>query len=199
MRAFIAIDLPASAQRSLERLQDELRKAQADVKWVESSQLHLTVKFLGEITDAQRQAVEGLLRALALEEPPFSMALGRLGAFASLSAPGVIWVSVTEGAERAKRLAERIEASSQALGLRQDARAFAAHVTLGRVRTPRNRAQLSRALQDTVWQAPTPWRVDAVRLYQSLLHSVGPRYQALSDVALQGAGSNPGPSARPAP
>jgi 2'-5' RNA ligase len=185
VRAFLALTLPEKVRQFLAALQAKLSRAQADVQWVEPPNLHVTLKFLGEITDEQRRAVEQLLGAVARGETAFTLRLDRVGAFPSLSSPRVVWVGLGEGKERAIRLAARLEQDCGGLGLRKEERPFAAHVTLGRVRTPRGRSGLVRALTEFGWQAPAPWDVTALALYQSTLSSRGPIYSVLAEVPLK--------------
>ena len=109
MRAFLALTLPDGVERSLAVLQQELAGTGADVKWVAPPNLHVTLKFLDEITEQQRHAIEGVLAEVGRVEAPFSTTLDRVGAFPSLSSPRVVWVGVGEGRERVIRLAERLE------------------------------------------------------------------------------------------
>ena len=186
MRAFLALTLPDDIRRSLNVLQQELAQSGADIKWVEPQNLHVTLKFLGEITDEQRRGVEQLLGEAARNEAAFTLGLVRAGAFPSLSSPRVVWVGLGEGKERAVRIAERIEERCGLLGLPKEDRPFAAHVTLGRVRTTRRQAELARALRECAWRAPAPWTITTLTLYQSVLGSGGPAYTVLADAPLTG-------------
>ena len=109
MRAFIGIRLPDEIREALARLQEELGASGADVKWVAPSSLHVTLKFLDEITEAQRQPVEASLRRLAGTEPGFALGLDGVGAFPSMSAPRVVWVGLSEDREAVARIAQAIE------------------------------------------------------------------------------------------
>ena len=197
MRAFVAVDLSAHVRSALAVLQQDLARSNADVKWVEPPHLHVTLKFLGEITDDERRAVETLLQRVADETPPFTLTLEELGAFPSLAAPRVLWVGIREGKEQVVRLAEAIEREGAAIPLSKDERPFAAHVTLGRVRSPRHRQALVQRLRDAAcpptkdfgggaWRTPDPLRVTTLTLYQSVLGPAGPRYTVLADVPLGG-------------
>ena len=184
MRAFIALALPEEVREALGRLQQDLAASRADVKWVEPDHLHVTMKFLGEITEEQRHAVEAMLRRLAEREAPFLLGVQALGAFPSAAAPRVLWVGLADGRERVQRMAEAIEREGAALSFVREDRPFAAHVTIGRVRSKSHRQQLARCLLETGWQPPAPWRVASLTLYQSVLGSSGPRYTVLADVPL---------------
>ena len=184
MRAFLGIALPKSVQESLAALQGELATSRADVKWVEPANLHLTLRFLDEISDAQCHAIEALLARIATHEEPFSLRLEGVGAFPSVDAPRVIWVGLAEGREVVARMAAAIEQEGAAIPLRREERPFSSHLTLGRVRSPKQHDALTQRLRTTMWQLPPPWRVSKLTLYQSVLSPAGPRYTVLADIPL---------------
>ena len=184
MRAFIAVGLPDEVRDALAGLQRQLDASRADVKWVEPANLHLTLKFLADLTEAQRAGMDALLRQIADRQPKFVMRLGALGAFPTLTAPRVVWVGCEEGQEPLIRMAQQVEAGAAALNLPREERPFAAHLTIGRVRSPRGRADLVRAIRTVSWTPPAAWPVTALTLYQSVLSSRGPTYTALAEVAL---------------
>ena len=186
MRAFIALTLPTDVRSSLQQLQSDLQTALADVRWVAPEQLHLTLKFLDDITEAQRRDVERSLRWIAAVEAPFSAQLGALGAFPLLQSPRVLWVGLQTGAEDAIRIAEAIEREARLIGLRQEERPFSAHITLGRVRTSRGIGALVERIRNVRWSSPAAWRVEMISLYQSVLGSNGPRYSVLAEIRLGG-------------
>lgn len=186
MRAFIALTLPEAVRHSLAALQDTLATSRADVRWVDVQQLHLTLKFLDDITDEQRRAVEALLVRIAQETPALTLSLESVGAFPSVRAPRVVWVGVKEGQDDVTRLACAIEAASATLPVRREPRPFAAHITLGRVRSPRHLAALTRHLEQIVWQPPQPWTARAVTLYESRLGSSGATHIVLAHVPFGG-------------
>ena len=185
MRAFIGIGLPDEVQASLAALQRELAQSRADVKWVEPSNLHLTLKFLGEISEAQRQVVELLVKRLAAQTPPFLLRLEGAGAFPSIRAPRVVWVGMGQGNDVVARLAESIEREGAVIPLRREERPFTPHLTLGRVRSGRHRRELTHQLESFTWAPPPPWQVALLTLYQSVLSSAGPRYAVLAEVPLR--------------
>jgi 2'-5' RNA ligase len=182
MRAFIAVELPEAVRAALTRVQRALAASGADVKWVEPENLHLTMRFLSEISEGQGEAVKQLVERVAAGTPPVTMSLRELGAFPSMEAARVIWVGVEEGKDKLTRLAEQIEEGCRASGLPAEERPFAAHVTLGRVRSSKRRRELSDALARLAWEAPPPWDARTLTLFQSVLSSSGPRYTPLLQV-----------------
>ncbi len=184
MRLFIAVPLPDQVRAALGQLQERLAEAQADIKWVEPANLHLTLKFLGETPEGQVPAITEALTVTARSVARVELGLGALGAFPSMASPRVVWVGLHEGAQPLAALAQQLERSGRALGWRQAERPFSPHLTLGRVRSPRGRAQLVHALRKAAWRPPSPWPAAAVTLYQSVLSSSGPRYTALAEAPL---------------
>lgn len=182
MRAFLALELPVEVRTALADLQRELAQAQADVKWVELPNLHVTLRFLGEITEAQRLQVQNLLTQVAGRFQPIQVRVDTIGAFPSLSAPRVVWVGIEQGREPLEQLAEQVEAGLAAQGFPRADHPFQAHVTLGRARSPRHRARLVACLQQTGWKAPPPCVVSGLTFFQSTLTSSGPRYTALATI-----------------
>ena len=181
MRAFIAVEVPAEIRNGLARLQSQLAQARADVKWTEEENLHITMRFLGEITDEQRQKMEALLQGVAAQVNAMPVELTSLGAFPSMTSPRVLWVGVGEGQETLQTIAEEIER-----GLVAADHPFAAHITLGRVRSPRNRAQLVTAAQHLTWTPPAPFVATHLTLFHSTLTPSGSIYTPLAKFPFAG-------------
>lgn len=191
MRAFLAIALPDEVRSALGGLKDQLAASGADVKWVDTEQLHLTLKFLGDITEPQRVLIASCMAEIGGRCAPYSMTLHAVGAFPSMTSPRVVWVDIREGRAQMERLAQLVEHGAATLGWARDTRPFAAHITLGRVRSSRRRQMLSVRLRQPIWQPPGMWRVESLRLYQSVLGAAGPRYTVLEEFPLCGEISRP--------
>ncbi len=198
MRTFIAIDLSEENKRFLTDIQTELRDANTDVKWVKSENIHLTLKFLGDVTEQQANQVSGILDKIAAGFQPFEISLSGIGAFPKLEYPRVIWVGVNDKGCRgtARRaptveLAQVIKTELEKFGFVKEERPFAAHLTIGRVRTPKNKEQLITVIKDRnnkgrpQGAAPTSQFVSCIKLYQSILTSKGPIYSVLHRALLK--------------
>ena len=184
MRAFLAVELPRPTQTMLAGVQRTLAEAGADVKWVEPHNLHVTVRFLGEIDEPQRRTVESLTARVASRTAPVPVRLSHVGAFPSLRAPRVVWVGIEEGREPLLRMAEQLEEELVRAGFQQEARAFEAHATLGRVRSARRRTELVERLTQFAWpSAPEPFVADHLTLFHSALSPSGPTYLPLARLA----------------
>jgi len=186
MRAFIAVELPEGVRQALGQMQRELAVARADVKWVEQENLHVTMRFLGEITEEQRQAVERLLTRIAAHTPPIQVRLSELGAFPSVASPRIIWVGIEMGHEVLAAIASELAEGLVSLEIPPEERPFTAHVTLGRVRSPKNQGQLTTQLRELNWKSPQPFCAEGLTLFQSTLSASGPIYTALATCAFGG-------------
>ena len=187
MRTFIAIALPPEVKETLGKLQDELKTAQADVKWVEPENIHLTLKFLGEIDEEQLQELSVILDGIGQKTKSFTLELAGIGAFPKIQFPRVIWVGATKGNEEAAKIAQVIEDESSKVGIPKEDRAFSSHITLGRVRSPLHLAQLTQRLMQLLQGEQikcAPFTVRSVTLFKSALSPAEPRYERLKEVSL---------------
>lgn len=180
-RSFVALELPGEAKSFARRAIDSLRPAGADVKWVEPAHLHLTLQFLGNITDEQAKAAEAALRRACADEPPLKLILSGLGAFPDTRRPKVIWVGLDGETERLGRLADVLAVSMAACGIERETRSFVPHLTLGRVRSGKNLEALAAALSES--PPPLSFRARDVGLFHSTLTPTGPIHTLRAGVA----------------
>jgi len=181
MRAFIAIELSEEIKEALARIQSRLKYAGADVKWVEKSNIHLTLKFLGEIDEKKRDAVKAALDEIAKDFTPFEIALKDIGAFPDIDFPRVIWTGLDKGAKESTELAARIDEKLSKIGLEKETRPFAAHLTLGRVRSGKNKAALREKVTSHKSQVTSSQLVSSLILFQSKLTPAGSIYTKLHE------------------
>ncbi|MBM3249284.1 MAG: RNA 2',3'-cyclic phosphodiesterase [Candidatus Omnitrophica bacterium] len=188
MRTFIAIELPEEIKGALSRLQEKLKAAGADVKWVEPENIHLTLKFLGERDDKRVEKIKELLDEACAGRKPFLMRLDKVGAFPSLNSPRVIWVSVREGDTEAKEIAADLEEKICRLGIPKEERPFQSHITIARLRSPQNRQPLVQELKK-LEDKPLPenlgFTVKKITLFKSTLTPKGPVYESLKEANLK--------------
>ena len=136
MRTFIAIELSEEIKATLAQVQSHLKYSGADVKWVEPTNIHLTMKFLGEIDEKTRENVQSILDEIAKTTKPFEISLKDVGAFPKIEFPRIIWVGLGKGAKESTELANNIDvALSTEIGFDKDTRDFVSHLTIGRVRS----------------------------------------------------------------
>ena len=196
MRLFVAVNLPEEVKTRLGAVQDLLRSAQADVSWVRAGNIHLTLKFLGEAEEGRLERIRAALEAAAQRHASFAFDLTGLGSFGG-RAPRVVWVGVERGAEPLTRLVEGVEVAMAALGFPREKRAFTAHLTLGRVRSPRNAEKLLAALREWRRERFGSIGVGRVDLMESQLDPRGSIYTVrqsfpLARIIHEGHVNNPG-------
>lgn len=181
MRTFIAIELPEEIRAVLSNFQDELKQARADVKWVKPENIHLTLKFLGEIEQDLVKQINSILNEISQKNSSFSLCLSNLGAFPKLLYPRVIWISVTNH-QRVSEIANDLEKQMIKIGLPAESRPFSSHITLGRVRSGLNRKALVERLEFLNKQRSSPqpeFKVLNLTLFKSTLTPHGPVYESI--------------------
>lgn len=184
LRVFIAVELPASIQQEVAALQASLRATGADVKWVEPQNLHLTLKFLGNVEETRIAPLIEALRAATLPHAPCTLHLEGIGAFPNIRSPRVIWVGVSQGQPPLTALAQAVEQACVGLGFPAQERPFSAHLTIGRIRSRDRLAHLIKQLQVAEFCASHPAPADHLTLFQSVLSPKGPTYTPLAKIPL---------------
>ncbi|MFA4983833.1 MAG: RNA 2',3'-cyclic phosphodiesterase [Candidatus Omnitrophota bacterium] len=188
MRAFLAIEVPAEIKVFLGALQDKLRRSGADVKWVEPENIHLTLKFLGEIGDEQAGQVGEAMEEICSLQDDFIIALGELGAFPRLSSPRIIWVGLSRGAQEATRLAAQLDERISLFGIPKEKKEFSPHLTIARTRSVLNMTSLIQCLNDCrlmPQEKKLEFRSSKVFLIKSTLTPQGPLYERLKKANLK--------------
>ncbi|MGE5664150.1 MAG: RNA 2',3'-cyclic phosphodiesterase [Deltaproteobacteria bacterium] len=187
MRAFVGIGLPEACRSAIARSLGPFRAEPGRVAWVRDRNLHLTLKFLGEIRADQADELETLLSRAAESVPPFDLDVAGAGAFPTPRAPRVLWVGIREPLELVGKLQQNIETALSRSGFPREDRPFHPHVTAGRVK-----GALPSGWGDRFVGALSGIRFGTVRaasfqLYESRLSPAGATYTVLREIPL-GAG-----------
>jgi 2'-5' RNA ligase len=189
VRCFLAIDLPESARQHLARVQDALRDPPDDVgavSWVRRENWHVTLKFLGELADAELVRICEALRDVRAQ--PMTLCAERMVYFPRRGPVRVIAVEAGGDAGRLSAFRDAIEEACASVNVERDARRrFTGHITLGRSRHGERGAEImslrNRTLPD---QFPGPlFNVEEFALLQSELHPAGSRYTKLATLPLR--------------
>ena len=190
IRAFIAIELPDSIKSSLSLLQDDLRRdTPAPVKWVAPNSIHLTLKFLGNITQENIPEISEAIDRTTRKTAPFSLELSQLGAFPNTHSPRVVWIGLKGDIDILSILQKNIESSLIPYGFPPEGKGFSPHLTLGRDRQkllPEYRRHLGELIASTEISSTTTFRVDSVNLMRSTLTPSGAIYRRLYSSVLPG-------------
>jgi 2'-5' RNA ligase len=183
LRAFIALEIPVPIQEAIQQQTAGLRKA-ADssvVRWVPAGNLHLTLKFLGDVSSANLQFLNQMLTREAGQHPRFSLQIGGLGAFPSSRRPRVIWIGIHAPAGL-ETFHHSLEAAAEKLGYPPEERPFSPHLTIGRAKqsaTAMDQQRIRAAFEASHVGQLGSVDVTAVHLIKSDLQPTGPIYTRL--------------------
>jgi 2'-5' RNA ligase len=190
IRAFIAISLSPEIYNSLNQVVDHLqeRLPEAPVRWVVVKNVHLTIKFLGEVSVSNLELLTKILHSEASHHPPFEISVGDLGAYPSIKRPRVIWAGVKAPPEL-HALQRGIETETTRLGYAHENREFSPHLTLGRISRSANATDI-RHISDVLGNCKVGYlgaaRVQGVNLYRSDLKPSGAVYTEIFSASLAG-------------
>ena len=167
-RLFVAIDLPTAVRERLALMSCGL----AGARWVPPEQLHLTLRFIGEMDKQQQHRVEDALEEVLFA--PFTMRLEGIGFFPPRGRPNVLWVGVAKNPEL-QQLQKRIESAVVKGGGERDPRKFHPHITLARLKeSPKN--WIGRFLQQNALYTSEDFPVNEFHLYSSILGRNGAKH-----------------------
>jgi 2'-5' RNA ligase len=188
LRTFIAVEIPSSIHQAILQRTESLRKTlgTAIVRWVPVQNIHLTLKFLGDVAPANVDALTQMLDVEAGRVDPFDIHIGGLGSFPSLKRPHVLFVGVQAPAGL-EALYRGIESACVGLGYPSEARGFSPHLTLGRIKwdsTSSDWQKIRRNFEELKIDSLGTARVDSVHLYKSELKPNGSVYTQLFSAPL---------------
>ncbi|MBW2503327.1 MAG: RNA 2',3'-cyclic phosphodiesterase [Deltaproteobacteria bacterium] len=183
IRTFLAVPLTSELSGSVGRLQKTLSSRIEGVRWVKSDNLHLTLFFFGPTTQEDLEKIKVSMLSVERVERSFEVAVDGLGAFPNLRRPRVLWLGLTPE-EPLRELFRACRAALQATGYSPEARSFAPHLTIGRIR--QNRSDLTSLAQDSVPHGIGRLPVTELILYESRLHQRGAEHIPLHAVELSG-------------
>ncbi len=172
------IDNPA-VRNKLAKAQALLVQTGADVKLVETENIHVTMRFLGDITSGMVDKIFEEMKNVQFT--PFNVQLKGVGVFPSLSYPRVVWAGITEGADQLRGIFSQLEPRLQGLGFPPDSKGFSPHLTIARVRSGRNKAQLADFVKANTDLDFGTIKAECLRLKQSVLSPKGPTYSTLRE------------------
>jgi 2'-5' RNA ligase len=185
IRTFVCIEIPESIKQRLEDLERQLRGVDAQVSWVRPSNVHLTLKFLGGVPKERIDGVSAAAQRAAQGTGAFEVEVGGTGCFPSGRNPRVLWIGLTAVPDQLVRLHANLEAEFGSLGFEREHRRFAPHLTIGRLRSPRNGAELAQKLMDTGFQ-PEGFVAHELIVMRSEPKPTGSVYTPISIIPLSG-------------
>lgn len=180
IRAFLAVELEDGVRSRVAGCIDRMAPQVSGIKWVEPENIHLTMKFFGDVDQLEIPEIcETVQNSIAGHEP-FSMTCHGMGAFPKLARARTLWVGVTEGLEEMCSLQSDIDQQLKQVGFRGESRRFHPHITIGRVRDGKSQKLIEDLLQSQVEAEFGISAVVAVTLFSSQLSKAGPEYSVLA-------------------
>lgn len=188
LRTFIAVDTPPDIQKNIQLNVDHLRRSIGNsIRWVPVQNIHLTLKFLGDVSQENVDMLKEMLRTETDACQPFDISIGGLGSFPSSKRARVLFIGIQAPAEL-EALQRGIESAGVRLGYESDPRPFSPHLTIGRVRDhipASDQQKIRRILEETKIDSLGIARVDSVHLYKSELKPGGSVYTKLFSAPLK--------------
>jgi 2'-5' RNA ligase len=152
----------------------------ADLRVVNPENIHITLRFLGNITSVMVDQIHREMEQVEFE--PFEAAIKGVGAFPSLRRINVVWAGIRNGANELRAVFEQLEPRLQKLGFKRDAKGFSPHLTIARVKTGRNKAVLAKRLMELEDYEFGSVKAECLRLKKSVLTPQGPMYSVLKEI-----------------
>lgn len=185
LRTFVAFKIPKDVLAHIRSIQAALSAGGIAMRWTAVENVHLTLKFLGNIQRTDAEKVLEVMESSVRETPPIHLTAKGVGVFPGLRRPRVLWTGLKGDIAPLIDLQHRLNEGLAALGFAREPRPFKAHLTIGRARGPIDPRRLV-SLMETAGASESPqFRSDKLILFQSELFPSGPVYTELKEAALR--------------
>jgi 2'-5' RNA ligase len=178
-RSFIAIPISRPLRDNLVDIIKEISKISPNTKWVERENLHITMRFLGDIDDEMVKKISDVLDEVAVKIALFPFEIEGIGAFPHPKRARVIWAGISQGSDEIVKIEKNIGDKLEELGIPKEGKAFHPHITLGRVRFPKGNLELARFIDDSKGRVYGGEAVSEIVLMKSTLTPQGSIYEPL--------------------
>jgi 2'-5' RNA ligase len=186
IRAFIAFELPQSVLSSVRSVQDRLRSFGFQIRWVPPVNIHLTLKFLGDIQTADVEKIGNAVTRSVADATPLSLFVEGVGVFPDMRRPRVLWLGISGQLDALKQLQKRLEVQLSLSGYPKERRPFRGHLTLGRIKGKIDTQKLQFAMDACKDFRSSPFVASEVCLIQSRLKPAGAEYSRLMTISMPG-------------
>ena len=184
IRTFIALELPAAVISLLDKVQQDLKFLGLRAKWVRSENIHLTLKFLGNIDPGDIDTVGAAISDVSQDFAALTLMVGGIGFFPGLKRPRVVWVGLGGQIQLLLELQRKLADNLAAIGFPKEKRSFKGHLTLGRIKEAVNPNMISRIMTEFADLDSHEFTSGRIILYKSDLKPSGPLYSQLHQVDL---------------
>ena len=184
IRTFIAIELPEKIIYTIRKVQEEIKSYGLKIRWVRPENIHLTLKFLGDIQAADTENVARAVSETATGYPPISLAVKGIGVFPGIKKPRVLWLGISKQLDLLTALQKTLDEKLEAMGFPKEKRPFRGHLTLGRIKSKIDPKTLHDVLKEFTQFESERFFADRIILYKSDLKPKGAVYTKLIETYL---------------
>lgn len=184
MRLFIAIDIPEDVRRAITEVIHILKGLKSDIKWVKPENIHITLKFLGEVEEERVEKIKEKLDSLSKWHTTFELKAVGTGVFPDFSRPRVLWIGIKSD-ERLQSLYQDVNSELETLGFERENRSFKPHLTIGRVRSRSDIKETLKILRGFSSRDFGKISVKEILLMKSTLKPTGAEYEKIFVTALR--------------
>lgn len=184
IRTFIAIEIPASIQQQIALLQNRLKSVGGGISWVKTNNIHLTLKFLGDVpANLMQQVIEATEKACG-EIKSFNLEIKGTGFFPDMKRPRVVWVGCEENSGSLQKIHQNLDLLLSNIGFKKESRRFSPHLTIGRVKDQRKIGDILNLMQQVPFKTEQ-FVASEVIVMKSQLHPAGSIYTPLAKIKLE--------------
>lgn len=184
MRLFIAVSIPLDISRNLEDIISDLKKTGADIKWVKSDSIHITLKFLGETEGERLPEIKSAIESLGIKKSGLEVEVKGIGFFPDKKRPRVIWAGLEENTPFLVEVVSKLDSAMSTLGFERENRRFSPHLTIGRFRSNQGLAMLIDETEKMKIFSFGSFPIMEFNLYSSTLKPSGAEYKVLRSFKL---------------
>ena len=185
-RTFLAIDLPEKIITQLIDIQDGLKASVKGIRWTRPEGIHLTLKFFGNISENDIVNISGVVEKKTKDARPVTLNVKRVGAFPNFKRPRVMWIGISGEVEQLFFLQEEIDTGLETIGFQKETRAFRPHLTLGRIKSPREVEGLAKIIEGGEGYTAGSFIAEGLTLFKSDLTPKGAIYTKLAYFPFEG-------------
>ena len=185
IRSFIAVELPDDVLSAVSRVQGHLKSYGFRAKWVRPANIHITLKFLGDIDSGTIDAIASAMVSAAEGCAPISLSAKGIGVFPNTKRPRVLWVGLTGEVNLLVDLQRKLDDRLSDIGFAKERRSFKGHLTLGRFKARVNSSEITRALMEFEDFETQSFMARELILFKSELSPSGAVYSKLEGISLE--------------
>ena len=178
-RLFFALEIPSETRKNAVSLVESFNIPQSQVRWVRGENLHITLKFLGDVADDQVPAISDAARGVAQKFEPIDIEVAGMGLFPNHEKPQIVWLGAEGETDTLASLEAALSKALEPLGFPADERRYTPHITIGRVKSDVVRGKLVRIVHERHHERMGAAGVFSIVLFESSLKPHGPVYSVV--------------------